>query len=143
MATSRTVVVAVAAALGGMIVGWIVGQSVAWSAVGAVVGAGIAAMILFVGVRPIVAVPVGIGAGIGAYVGGTIVGVICEPTGCAAVEATAAAVTGLGALIGIGLVVALATRSFEEYHAAVERGADPPVTACSPDEPEPKTENSD
>jgi hypothetical protein len=135
--SAKTALVAVAAALGGMIIGWLIGQSVAWSAVGAVVGAGIAAMILFVGVRPIVAVPVGIGAGIGAYVGGTIVGVICDPKGCAAIEATAATVTGLGALVGIGLVVALATRSFEEYHAAVERGADPPLTACSPDEPEP------
>jgi hypothetical protein len=93
-------------------------------------------MILLVGVRPIVAIPVGIGAGIGAYVGGTIVGVICEPQGCAAYEASAGVITGIGALVGIGLVVALATRSFDEYHAAVAKGVDPPVTGCKTDEPE-------
>jgi hypothetical protein len=115
--------------LGGAI-GLLIGRSVAWAVVGAIVGAATAVMILFVGVRPVVAVPVGVGAGIGSFVGGTIVGVICEPQGCAAFEATAAIVTGIGALVGIGLVVALATRSFEEHSAAVARGSTPPTTGC-------------
>lgn len=132
----RSAVIIVGCALAGALGGGLIGQSVAWAAVGAVAGAGTAAMISIVGIRPIVAVPVGIGAAIGAYVGGTSVGAICEPKGCAAFEATAAAVTGLGALVGIGLVVALASRSFDEYHAAVAKGVDPPVTACETDQPE-------
>lgn len=134
--TPRNVLATTASALAGGIVGLVIGQSMPWVIVGAVVGAGIAAMIVIVGVRPIVALPVGIGAGIGAYTGGTIVGVICEPQGCAAFEASAAMITGIGALVGTGLVVALATRSFDEYRDAVERGVDPPVTAC-------KTEDRD
>jgi hypothetical protein len=134
--TSRSAVSIAGSAFAGAISGWLIGQSVPWCAVGGVVGAGIAAMILLVGVRPIVAVPVGIGAGIGAYVGGTIVGVICEPQGCPAFQATAGIITGIGALVGIGLVVALATRSFDEYHAAVAKRVDPPVTACKAEDPE-------
>lgn len=128
--SSVAVAKAVAALTLGGTIGWLIGRSVAWTVVGAIVGAATAVMTLFVGVRPVVAVPVGVGAGIGAYVGGTIVGVICDPQGCVAFEATAAVVTGIGALVGIGLVVALATRSFEEHSAAVARGSKPPTTGC-------------
>jgi hypothetical protein len=130
----KSILYVAAAAGGGAIAGWLIGQSMSWTAVGVVVGIGIAAMILFVGIRPLVAIPVGIGAGVGAYLGSTIVGVICEPRGCPAFEATAAATTGIGALVGIGLVVALATRSFDEYYEAVARGDQHPVTACGNDE---------
>lgn len=126
---TRTLYVAFAASSGsGM--GWLIGQSPAWTTVGAIMGLGIAAMILVFRVRPIVAVSVGTGAGVGAYVGGTIVGVLCEPQGCAVFEATAATVTGVGALVGIGLVVALATRSFDEFREATEQGRKPPTTGC-------------
>jgi len=127
---ARTLYVALAAAIGAGL-GWLIGSSPAWTTVGTIMGLGTAAMILVYRVRPFVAIPVSIGAGIGAYVGGTIVGVLCEPQGCVAFEATAAAVTGLGALVGIGLVVALATRSFDEYREAVEQGRKPPTTGCS------------
>ena len=109
------------AGLIGSAAGWFVGETVAWLLVGAVTGAGTAAMITLAGVRPVVGVPVGVGAGIGAYLGGTIVGVLCEPAGCPAFEAGAALATGLGALIGIGLVVALVTRSFDEYREGLGR----------------------
>lgn len=114
--------------------GWLVESTVAWITIGAVVGFGVSAMIVVFGVRPLVAAPVGIGAGIGAYLGGTIVGVLCEPAGCPAFEATAASATGIGALVGIGLVVALATRSFDEYQEAIERGTPPPTSSCGIEE---------
>ena len=116
--------------VGGAIAGWLIGQSMVWGIIGTVVGLGIAVMILVFQVRPIVAAPVGIGAGIGAYLGGTIVGVLCEPRGCPAFETAAATATGIGSLVGIGLVVALATRSFDEYQEAVKRGSPPPTTSC-------------
>lgn len=105
----------------GAAVGWLVGETIGWLLVGAITGAGTAGLITLGGVRAVVAIPVGVGAGVGAFVGGTIVGVLCEPSGCPAFEATAALLTGVGALIGIGLVVALATRSFDEYHESVAR----------------------
>jgi len=123
-----------AATLVGSVAGWAVDRSAAWATIGAVVALGIAAMILILGVRPLVAAPVGVGAGIGAYLGGTIVGVLCEPAGCPGFEAVAATTTGIGALVGIGLVVALATRSFDEYREAIERGARPPTSSCGVDE---------
>lgn len=127
---SNALPIAGSAIVGG-IAGWLVGRSLIWATIGAVVGLGIAIMIVVYRVRPLVAAPVGIGAGIGAYLGGTIVGVLCEPAGCPAFEAVAATTTGIGALVGIGLVVALATRSFDEYQQAVARGAAPPATSCS------------
>ena len=93
----------------------------AWLLVGGITGAGTAVMITLAGVRAVVAVPVGVGAGVGAYLGGTIVGVLCEPSGCPAFEAGAALLTGIGALVGVGLVVALATRSFDEYREGQAR----------------------
>jgi hypothetical protein len=130
---SRFLRIALATAAGAGI-GRLVGQDTAWTIVGAVIGLGTVTMIVIVGVRPIVAIPVAVGAGIGAYVGGTIVGVLCQPTGCAAFEAGAATVTGVGALVGIGLVVALATRSFDEYNEAIDRGQPPPTTGCNTDD---------
>lgn len=118
-APGTAVATVVIAGLIGGAVGWFIDQSVAWLLVGAVTGSGTAAMVNLAGVRTVVALPVGVGAGVGAYLGGTIVGVLCEPAGCPVVEAGTALVTGIGALIGIGLVVALATRSFDEYREGV------------------------
>lgn len=120
-------------ALGGAL-GWAFDRTVAWTSIGAVIGLGIAVMIVWYQVRPLVAAPVGIGAGVGAYLGGTIVAVLCEPSGCPAFEATAATTTGIGALVGIGLVVALATRSFDEYRESQQRGTPPPTSSCRVDE---------
>ena len=132
-AASRWLPLVAAAAIGSLL-GWLVESTVVWATIGAVVGIGVAAMIVIYRVRPIVAAPVGIGAGIGAYLGGTIVGVLCEPAECPAFEAAAATTTGVGALVGIGLVVALATRSFDEYREAVSRGAPPPTSTCDVDD---------
>lgn len=130
----RWLPIVTAGIIGGAL-GWLVESTIAWVTIGAVVGLGTAAMIVVFGVRPLVAAPVGIGAGIGAYLGGTIVGVLCEPAGCPAFEAAAASATGIGALVGIGLVVALATRSFDEYQEAMQRGAAPPTSSCSVEDP--------
>ena len=132
--TQRWIPVAAATAFGAAL-GWIVDRTLIWTTIGAVVGLGIAAMIVWYHVRPFVATTVGVGAGLGAFLGGKIVAVLCEPSGCPAFEATAATTTGLGALVGIGLVVALATRSFDEYREAQERGVPPPTSSCAADEP--------
>ena len=132
-ATPRSIGYTLAATAVGAVMGLAIGRSAAWIAVGAVFGLATAAMVLFVGVRPFVAVPVAVGAGIGAFLGGTVVGVLCEPQGCPAFEAGAAITTGIGALVGIGLVVALTTRSFDEYYEAMQHGKRPPITGCATD----------
>lgn len=124
-----------AAVVGGAL-GWLAESTLIWVTIGAVVGLGTAVMTVVYGVRPLVAIPVGLGAGVGAYLGGTIVGVLCEPAGCPAFEAAAATTTGIGALVGIGLVVALATRSFDEYQESQQRGVAPPTSSCGPAERE-------
>lgn len=131
--SKRWIPVATATAFGA-VVGWMVDRTLVWTTIGAVVGLGIAVMIVWYHVRPLVAVTVGVGAGLGAFLGGRIVAVLCEPSGCPAFEATAATTTGIGALVGIGLVVALATRSFDEYREAQERGAPPPTSSCAVDD---------
>jgi hypothetical protein len=122
--------VAVASVVGAG-VGWLIGNTAEWSIIAAVTAAGTTTMIHVVGVRAMVAIPVAAGAGVGAFIGGTIVGVLCEPEGCPMFAAGAAIITGIGALVGVGLVVALATRSFDEHREAVERGRKPPTTGCS------------
>jgi hypothetical protein len=90
--------------------------------VAAVIGAlvGIAAGFLAVraGVRPVVALVVSAGAIGGALAGDGIVRALCFPGSCPGLATTASALTGLGALIGVGLVTALVARSFDEYRLA-------------------------
>jgi hypothetical protein len=107
-----------------------------WAIVGGLAGLATALLVSVYRVRPVVAIPVAVAAGIGAYVGGTIIGVLCEPEGCPAFEAFGAFTTGVGALVGVGLVVALATRSFDEYRESAARRAaneQPPDTSGGSD----------
>ncbi len=123
-----------AATIGGTLLGAAIG--VVWAIVGGLGGLATALLILVYRVRPVVAVPVAISTAIGAYVGGTIIGVLCEPEGCPAFQAFGAFATGLGALVGVGLVVALATRSFDEFReAAAQQSSDekPPDTGTASD----------
>jgi hypothetical protein len=80
-------------------------------------------------VRRLVALAVIVGTAVGALVGRSIVHTLCLPGGCLGLEIVAAVVTAAGALVGVGLVVALATRSFDEYQeglAARQMPGDPP-----------------
>jgi hypothetical protein len=86
------------------------------------------------GIRPLVALAVLAGTLGGALVGRGIVRALCLPGSCVGLEVTAAVATGIGALIGIGLVVALVTRSFDEYHEAIARRETPPEPGCETDE---------
>lgn len=123
--SAAAIVAIVAATVFGVLVGALVGN--VWAIVGGLTGLATALLISVYRVRPVVAIPVAVGAGIGAYVGGTIIGVLCEPEGCAAFQAFGAVITGVGALVGVGLVAALATRSFDEYReSATRRTGDTP-----------------
>ncbi len=43
-------------------------------------------------------------------------------------------VTGVGAVVGVGIVVALVSRSFDEYREAIDAGRPPPEPGCETDQ---------
>ncbi|MGI9667909.1 MAG: hypothetical protein ACR2N2_12580 [Acidimicrobiia bacterium] len=116
---SSDVVATVVTVLFGGITGWLLAETI-----GAVLGAGLGAAFGVVAgranVRPAITMTVWVGAMAGALVGASIVETICLPDTCPAMESTAAVVTGLAALVGVGLVAALVTRSFDEYYEQQE-----------------------
>ena len=133
MRERRALVVALATVFGVGI--GIVAAGVPGAIAGGLVGLVTGVAIGITGVRPLVAASVAAGTVIGFIVGRSIVSVLCAPTGCAAVEWIAGLATAAGAFVGVGLVVALATRSFEEYHEAVAAQRPPPEPGCEADEP--------
>lgn len=96
--------------------------------IGVVLGATYGALANRLLVRSAVAISVFAGTVVGAFLGRNIVRVLCLPGTCVPLEATAAVLLGLGALVGVGLVVALVTRSFDEYRETTgpPAGEDPP-----------------
>lgn len=87
-------------------------------AIGAILGVTVAVIAAWLRVRPLASLAVTAGSAVGALVGQRIVRVLCLPSECPGLEAVAAILTGIGALVGIGLVVALVIRSFDEYRTA-------------------------
>ena len=105
-----------------------------WAAVLGAVGAGLGAAVTAVKMRWMVALPVLAATIAGGVVGWTIPHRRCLPDSCVAIEVAGAVLAGVGTAIGVGLVVALATRSFDEYHEAVSARRPPPQPGCETDE---------
>ncbi len=104
------VLVVVVAAGGGALMG---------SSMGAVLGGG-AGLVTAVaagvaGMRPLVTLVVAVATVAGIVAGHSVVEAPCRPGSCVPLEITGAAISGVGALVGTGLVVALVARSFDEY----------------------------
>lgn len=90
------------------------------------IGAVVGIVVTRAGVRWLVAIPVVVGTVAGAVLGWAVTHAFCRPDGCPVGESIAATLTGIGSFIGVGLVVALATRSFDEYReSAAAQYADP------------------
>lgn len=106
----------------GALPGWLLGGS-GGAILGVVVGGTVGALAARFEVRIAVAAAVTGGAVIGALIGGKIVEVICRPGTCVGLEITTAILTGVGAFVGVGIIAALATRSFEEYREGRDGGA--------------------
>lgn len=110
--------------------------------IGGVIGAGLGAGLAFVAarsrVRPLVATTTVAGVASGALIGSSIVETICLPESCVGFEIGGSVVLGVAALIGVGLVAALVTRSFDEYNESIEAGREPPTVGCeTPEDPVP------
>lgn len=100
-------------------VGWAAGllfiPGRGWSLLGLAIGAAAGRLMARAGVRRAVGPAIAAGGIVGAWIGREIVRALCLPGSCPRVEVAGAALAGIGSLLGIGLVVALVVRSFEEY----------------------------
>lgn len=105
------------AALAG--IGWIAGMlftsGPGWSLIGLALGGATGWLMARTGVRRAVGPAITAGGIVGAWIGREIIRALCLPGSCARVEVAGATLAGIGSLLGIGLVVALVVRSFEEY----------------------------
>lgn len=113
----------------GMVTGSLLGDTGA-ALIGAVIGGLFAFGAARARVRPMLATTVFVGAAAGVLIGSSIVETICLPATCVGLEITGGIVIGLASLIGVGLVAALVTRSFDEYNESVAEGREPPSVGC-------------
>ena len=93
---------------------------------GALFGAAAGYAVVKLDVRSGVAIPVVAGTMLGAVIGSSVVRAICLPRTCVTFEVLAAVGTAIGAFVGVGLVVALVTRSFDEHRGLTEAEPPPP-----------------
>ncbi len=120
-------------ALFGAVTGWLL-LGTAGSAAGAVLGAAFGYAAARFNVRPAIAMTVFVGAMTGGLIGSSIVSTICLPNTCTALEIVAGIVTAIAAFIGVGIVAALVTRSFDEYNERVDAGLPPTGVGCEVEE---------
>jgi len=113
----------------GALTGWMLGSTVLAVLIG-IGGGAVGVLAARANVRPAITMTVFVGAMAGALVGASIVETICLPGSCVALEMTAAGVTAIAAFVGVGLVAALVTRSFDEYNEHVAAGQEPPGPGC-------------
>jgi len=120
-AASDVVMIAVMAAIG-LLTGLLFFPNPAWAALGLAVGVALGLAMARYRVRPAIGPAVAGGALVGAWIGREIVRALCLPGSCTTVEVAGSAFTAIGSMVGIGLVVALVVRSFDEYR----EGGGPP-----------------
>jgi hypothetical protein len=97
-----------------------------WSLIGLALGLGAGWLMARTGVRRAVGPAIAIGGIVGAWIGRAIVRALCLPGSCPRVEIAGATLAGIGSFLGIGLVVALVVRSFEEFAEGRGPGGDGP-----------------
>ncbi len=111
------------------------------NSLGAIIGGSLAAAIAYVAararVRPLVATTTIVGVAAGALIGSSVVATICLPASCVGFEIGGAVVLGAASLVGVGLVAALVTRSFDEYNESIEAGRERPTVGCETPEESP------
>lgn len=123
-------------ALFATVTAWLIfGPSLVPLVAGALVGAAFGFGAARANVRPAVAMTVFVGAMTGGLIGSSVVSTICLPATCVPLEITAGVVTALASFIGVGIVAALVTRSFDEYNERLDAGLPPTEVGCeSPEE---------
>lgn len=115
----------------GAVTTWLIfGSSIVAIALGALLGAAFGFGAARANVRPGVAMTVFVGAMTGGLIGSSVVSTICLPATCVPLEITAGVVTAVASFIGVGIVAALVTRSFDEYYERLDVGLPPTEVGC-------------
>jgi len=117
-------------ALFGAVTAWLIFDSTTGIVIGALVGAGFGFGAARANVRPGVAMTVFVGAMTGGLIGSSVVSTICLPAACVPLEITAGIVTAIASFVGVGIVAALVTRSFDEYNERLDAGLPPTDVGC-------------
>lgn len=128
----------VSSTLFGALTGWLIDDTK-----GAVVAGIVFGSLAFLGaranVRPAIVATVLVGTMAGGLIGSSIVEAICLPATCPGLEATGGIVTAALTFVGVGLVAALVTRSFDEYNERDGAGLPEITVGCELDEDDPQT----
>lgn len=113
----------------GGITGWLVA-----GALGAGIGAILFGLLALLGVkanvRPAIISTVLVGTMTGWLIGSSIVEAVCLPSTCLTLEIVGGFVSAVVAFVGVGLVAALVTRSFDEYNEREAAGLPPTGVGC-------------
>ena len=118
-------------ALFGAVTGWLIfGSGFLGIALGATLGAAFGFGAGRANVRPGVAMTVFVGAMTGGLIGSSVVSTICLPGSCVTLEVTAGIIIAGASFVGVGVVAALVTRSFDEYHERLDAGLPPTDVGC-------------
>lgn len=102
----------------GGITGWLLGGMTA-GLVGAFASGALALVGVRARIRPAVVVTVLVGAMTGGLIGANVVHAICLPATCRSLEVVGGVISAVLSFIGVGLVAALVTRSFDEYNEQI------------------------
>ena len=113
----------------GAITGWLIAGSVG-SIIGLVLGLVFSVFAARSNVRPGIAMTVFVGAMAGGLIGSSVVSTICLPDSCTGLEISAGVVTAIASFVGVGIVAALVTRSFDEYNEREDAGLPPTSVGC-------------
>lgn len=119
----------VATAFFGVVTGWLIAGTI-----GAIVSGVVFGLLAFLGalsnIRPAIVSVVLVATMAGGLIGSSIVEAICLPSSCTPLEAAGGMVTAVLTFIGVGLVAALVTRSFDEYNEREAEGLPPTEVGC-------------
>jgi hypothetical protein len=121
-----------ASLLFGAVTGWLIGDLK-----GALIIASVSALVAIGGVRarirPGVVSTVLVGTMAGGLIGSSVVEAICLPSTCQTLETAGGLIAAGLSFVGVGLVAALVTRSFDEYNERFDAGLPPPGVGCESD----------
>jgi len=119
----------ITSAVFGAITGGLVGGALGAAGGGAIFGI-LAVFGAKANIRPAIVSTVLVGTMAGALIGSSVVQAICLPSTCLPLEIAGGAVTALVSFVGVGLVAALVTRSFDEYNERADAGLAPTGVGC-------------
>lgn len=113
----------------GFVTGWLIAGNVG-GLIGAAMGTAFGTAAARANVRPGIAMTVFVGAMTGGLIGSSVVSTICLPNSCTGLEVLAGVTMAIASFVGVGVVAALVTRSFDEYNEREEAGLPPTGVGC-------------